>query len=190
MSIEQFVMAYGCDHDKIRSILPDEFVSLRPVFRINAEIRDNKIGYVEFNTAVQKDNFKGWLNIGAWNNVTFVRDGNIITFEIESLKITFKKTGAVGGCPAEKDNDGCFFVGNNNYIRPFEVIAANREFCDCEFKWNYDGNGAHGMSIGKTLPAVPTDIKCVYPKVDFSVKNAATIECLQVLGSYTVCFNR
>lgn len=64
MKVEQYVMAYGIEQDRVRAILPEGFVSLRPVLRINAEIRDEKNGYVEFNTAVEKDGKKGWLNIG------------------------------------------------------------------------------------------------------------------------------
>lgn len=70
MKIEQYVMAYGVEQDRLRAILPDGFVSLRPVLRINAEIRDNRIGYVEFNTAIEKDGNKGWLNIGYWDNIS------------------------------------------------------------------------------------------------------------------------
>ena len=55
MKVEQYVMAYGIEQDRVRAILPEGFVSLRPVLRINAEIRDEKNGYVEFNTAVEKD---------------------------------------------------------------------------------------------------------------------------------------
>ena len=54
MKIEQFVMAYGVEQDRLRALLPDGFSSLRPVLRINAEIRDGKTGYVECNTAVEK----------------------------------------------------------------------------------------------------------------------------------------
>lgn len=190
MNIEQFVMAYGCEHDKIRSILPDGFVSLRPVFRINAEIRDNKNGYIEFNTAVEKDNIKGWLNIASWDDVAFSKDGNITIFETENLKISFRKTGAIGGCPAEKDNDGCFFIGETITLRLPETISQNKEFCDCEFDWTMDDISTHGVSDGKTLPAIPTEVKTIYPKQDFSVRNAITIGCTQVLGCYTVCFER
>ena len=59
MKVEQYVMAYGIEQDRVRAILPEGFVSLRPVLRINAEIRDEKNGYVEFNTAVEKDGKKG-----------------------------------------------------------------------------------------------------------------------------------
>ena len=44
MIIEQFVMAYGVDQDRLRALLPEGFQSLRPVLRINAEIRDGKTG--------------------------------------------------------------------------------------------------------------------------------------------------
>lgn len=64
MQIEQYVMAYEAEQDRIRAILPEGFESLRPVLRINAEIRDGSTGYVKFNTAVEKDGNRGWLNIG------------------------------------------------------------------------------------------------------------------------------
>lgn len=66
MRVEQFVMAYGVEQDRLRALLPEGFRSLRPVLRINAEVRDGKTGYVEFNTAVEKDGKRGWLNIGYW----------------------------------------------------------------------------------------------------------------------------
>ena len=45
MKVEQFVMAYGVEQDRLRALLPDGFSSLRPVLRINAAIRDEKTGY-------------------------------------------------------------------------------------------------------------------------------------------------
>lgn len=91
MKVEQFVMAYLAEQDRLRAILPDGFSSLRPVLRINAEIREND---------------------------------------------------------------------------------------------------AHGVSIGKTLPAIPTEVKTVYPGEPFTVENAAKIPCLQVLGTYRIAFER
>ena len=38
MKVEQFVMAYHVEQDRLRAILPDGFNSLRTVCRINAEI--------------------------------------------------------------------------------------------------------------------------------------------------------
>ena len=51
MTVEQFVMAYGAEQDRLRALLPEGFASLRPVLRINAEVRDGKTGVLEFNTA-------------------------------------------------------------------------------------------------------------------------------------------
>ena len=53
MKIEQFVMAYEAEQDRLRALLPEGFESLRPVLRINAEIQDENRAYLEFNTAVQ-----------------------------------------------------------------------------------------------------------------------------------------
>ena len=54
MKIEQFVMAYRVEQDRLRAFLPEEYESLRPVLRINVEIRSGKEEsvYVEFNTPV------------------------------------------------------------------------------------------------------------------------------------------
>lgn len=55
MTVEQFVMAYGAEQDRLRALLPEGFASLRPVLRINAEVRDGKTGVLEFNTAAERD---------------------------------------------------------------------------------------------------------------------------------------
>lgn len=158
MKVEQFVMAYGIEQDRLRAVLPDGFMSLRPVLRVNAEARDERTGYVEFNTAVEKDGVRGWLNIGYWDAVPFTREGKTVTFRTEPLRAP-------------------------------EAIASGKEFCDCTFRWKL-ADGAHGVSIGKTLPAYPTEVSVVYPKEDFTVENAAKIPCRQVLGTYTVRFER
>ena len=116
MKIEQFVMAYGAEQDRLRAILPEGFTSLRPVLRINAEIRESETGstgYVEFNTAAEKDGVRGWVNIGFWNNVPFERSGKTVTFRTDHLTISFTGVGIQGGCPAEKDNNGCFFLSKS-----------------------------------------------------------------------------
>ena len=190
MNVEQYVMAYGVEQDRLRAILPDGFISLRPVLRINAEIRDNTNGYVEFNIAVEKDENKGWLNIGYWNDVPFERKDKTVVFKTDFLEISFTRVGIVGSCPAEKDNAGCYYIGDTEELRKPEIITTNKEFCDCEFRWKFTESDAHGKSIGKTLPAIPTVIKTIYPKLDFTVENAALITCEQVLGTYVVKFNR
>ena len=89
MKTEQYVMAYGIEQDRIRAIIPEGFVSLRPVLRINAEIQDNKNGYLEFNTPVEKDGNRGWLNIGYWNKVPFQKEGKTTTFKTDFIEISF-----------------------------------------------------------------------------------------------------
>lgn len=190
MKVEQFVVAYGVEQDRLRAILPEGYISLRPVLRINAEIYNDSCGYVEFNTAVQKDENKGWLNIGSWNNIPFERVGKTVVLKTDFLEISFTDTGIMGSCPAEKDNVGCYFIGKEEILRKPEIITANKKFCDCTFRWKFTDNDASGKSIGKTLPAIPTEIKKNYPRADFTVENAAHIPCEQVLGTYKVTFDR
>ena len=180
MKIEQFVMAYGAEQDRLRAILPEGFQSLRPVLRINGEVRDGRTGYLEFNTAVEKDGKKGWLNIGCWEDVPFEKDGKTTRFKNDLLEISFTGAGLEGSCPAEKDNAGCWFCGGDTAQL---VITASKEFCDCEFSWYSAKDGAHGVSIGKTLPAIPEEASRQYPKEEFTVENAARIPCRQVLGA-------
>ena len=54
MTVEQFVMAYGAEQDRLRALLPEGFTSLRPVLRINAEVRGGKKEDWEFSTAAEK----------------------------------------------------------------------------------------------------------------------------------------
>lgn len=187
MNVEQFVMAYEAEQDRLRAMLPEGFLSLRPVLRINAEIRDGETAWVEFNTPAEKDGLRGWVNIGCWENAFYERDGRKVTFRTDLLEISFEGVGIEGRCPAEKDNAGCWF--DHELFRPAETITANKEYCDCSFRWLMEG-GAEGKSTGETLPAYPTEVKRVYPKEDFTVKNAAKIPCRQVLGTYKVVFER
>ncbi len=196
MKIEQFVTAYKVEQDRLRAILPDGFVSLRPVLRVNAEIRysEPEIVYVELNTAVEADGKRGWLNIGHWDSasteLSFRRNGKAVTFTAPFLEITYTGVGIEGGCPAEKDNDGCFFLSENPVFQPAKKIDSNREFCDCEFAWKFADGGAHGISTGKTYPAFSTEPAKQYEKQEFTVQNAASIPCEQVLGSYVVVFEQ
>ncbi len=189
MLVEQFVMAYAVEQDRLRALLPEGFVSLRPVLRVNGEITVGESSYLELNTPVEKDGIRGWLNIGFWQNVPFEKQGKTTVFRTENLEISFAGVGIQGGCPAEKDNGGCFFLPEGKLRLP-ETIAAPKEFCDCEFKWDFGGRGASGKSIGKTLPALQEEVKIMYPKEAFTVQNAAVIPCRQVLGTYTVKFQR
>ena len=161
MKVEQFVMAYGVEQDRLRAFLPEGFVSLRPVLRING--------------------------VAHWDSestdLTCKRQGKAVTFETPFLQITYTGTGALGGCPAEKDNDGCFFL--NEAFRPPESIDQKKEFCDCAFSWHFTETDAKGVSMnGKTLPAIPTEAKITYPKQPFTAETAAAIPCEQILGAY------
>ena len=179
MKIEQYVMAYGVEQDRLRAILPDGYESLRPVLRINAEVKDDTVGYVEFNTAVEREGNKGWLNIGYWDYVSFERQGEKILFKTDFFEISFKGVGIEGSCPAEKDNAGCYFIGEETVLRKPETIKSAKEFCDCEFKWKFTEYDAHGISIGNTIPAYSTEVETVYPKQEFTTENAANIPCKQ-----------
>ena len=186
-------MAYHAEHDRIRALLPDGFVSLRPVLRINVEARGEKEVYVEFNTPVTRDGFHGWLNICNWlfpAAAAIFSDNGGIDLHTGILDINFAPVGIGGGCPAENNNDGCIFFGKEEYVRHPESISANKEFCDCEFRWKFDSDCAHGKSIGKTLPAFSEEVKNIYPKRAFTPENAAAIPCDMVLGSYMVEFER
>mgnify|MGYP000744939382 CR=1 FL=1 len=73
MTVEQFVMAYGAEQDRLRALLPEGFASLRPVLRINAEVRDGKTRALEFNTAAEKADNRGWVNIGRCGTIVPLR---------------------------------------------------------------------------------------------------------------------
>lgn len=151
MKVQQFVMAYGAEQDRLRALLPEGFSSLRPVLRVNAEIRDGKTGCLELNTAVEKNGKRGWLNLGFWTEVPFERAAGTVTFRTALLEIAFTPVGVRGGCPAEKDNAGCFFLGNPPELRPPEVITAGKEFCDCAFRWLLP-EGPMGSARGRPSP--------------------------------------
>ena len=199
MKVEQFVMAYRGDHNKIKALLPAGYESLRPVLRINAEIlTDSKESdkgatyyYIEFNTPVAHGGKRGWLNLGNWDSMSTAievshesksisdgyfktGDGNLVSsrhsteFRFDLLTLSHASTGKEGGCPAESDNDGCFYRdGDDEEFRPAEKVTERKEYTDCTFKWN----------VSENLPPIPLFM-------------AMAIECEEVLGAYTVIFER
>lgn len=194
MQIEQFVMAYQAEQDRLRALLPENFTSLRPVLRINGEIRRDRgreSVYLELNTPVEGEGKRGWLNVAHWESPVFscTRSGADTTFRSAFLEITYTAVGITGGCPAERDNDGCFFLPHG--FVPAEPIGENKEFCDCAFAWHFAPGDAQGvMKGGKTLPALPTEPKRQYPREALTPQAAARIPCEQILGAYTVRFQR
>ncbi len=190
MKIEQFVMAYHAEQDRLRALLPEGFSSLRPVLRINAEIRNKNTFYLEYNTPVEGFGKRGWLNIGHWDSplVSCRKENGATTFSTPFLEITYTPIGLGGGCPAEKDNDGCFF--DKTFV-PSEIIDSNKEYCHCAFAWHFTENDAHGISAdSKSVPAFPSEQVHHYEKLPLTPENAAAIPCGQVLGAYTVSFHR
>lgn len=195
--VEQFVMAYEIEQDRMRALLPEGFRSLRPVLRINTEIYDEKEVYVEFNTPVEAKGRRGWLNIANWSstkdNLSFVRSNGCVRITAPFLELSYKGIGMEGGCPAEKDNEGCYFRKENHSdleFRPVETIQSNKEFCDCEFAWKFHDQDASGKSEGKTIPAYEEKVSTNYPKEALTAERAAAIPCKRVLGSYIVRFER
>ena len=184
-------MAYKVEQDRIRAMLPDGFESLRPVLRINAEIRDEKSVYLEFNTPVAFENRRGWLNIANWsveNGLSFRREGKKVTISAPFFELIYQGVGIQGGCPAERNNDGCFF--GDGTFRHNEKINENKEFCDCEFAWKFHETDACGKSEGKTIPVFKEEISANYERMALTAENAAAIPCEQVLGAYIVRFER
>lgn len=163
MHVQQFVMAYGVEQNRLRALLPEGLTSLRPVLRLNAEIRDGRSACLEFNTAVERQDFRGWCNIAHWEDVPFTVEGESVLFHPPFLRLRFTGVGIQGGCPAEQDNDGCLFPGGTPELRLPEPVTARKEFCDCTFAWDFGTPGAQGHSLGKTLPAIPTEPKVRYP---------------------------
>lgn len=190
MKIQQFVMAYGVEQDRLRAMMPENLASLRPVVRINAEIRDGQTACLECNVPVERPGFRGWLNVAHWENVPFRLQGKTVVFCPDFLEISFTGVGIQGGCPAEKDNQGTLFLNETPSLRPPESISENKEFCDCRFRWRFGPDNAGGVSLGKTLPASPTPPRVAYPPQPLTPENVAKIPCLQVLGTYQVSFTR
>ncbi|WP_130861883.1 hypothetical protein [Bacilliculturomica massiliensis] len=185
MGVNQFVMAYRADHEKIRALLPGDFESLRPVLRINVEIisdgpAESRVR-IEFNTPVAARGKRGWLNLKTWETpgtkITYqILDqhvgektpgsetavkGHTTAFQTDFLEIEYTGVGLAGGCPAENDNDGCFYSDGGEYVFvASEPINACKEYCDCRFTW--------------TDPFM----------------EAMKIEREEILGAYKVTFNR
>ena len=89
-----------------------------------------------------------------------------------------------------QDNGGGRFPGGTPELRLPEPVTARKEFCNCTFAWDFGTPGAHGQSLGKTLPAIPTEPKLAYLRQALTAENAVALPCEQVLGAYRVAFRR
>jgi hypothetical protein len=147
--------------------------------------------YIELNTPVAHAGKRGWLNLGNWDsmstNISVSRetrsvsdgyfktdDGELVNrresteFEFDLLSLVHTGTGKEGGCPAENDNDGCFYMdGDEEEFRSAEKVTERKEYTDCTFKWN----------VSEDLPPIP-------------LFRAMAIECEEILGAYAVTFER
>ena len=66
-----------------------------------------------------------WNMIENWEDAAFETDGRVTTFRTEHLEITFTGTGIEGGCPAERDNDGCYVCEDGGVtLAPSKVFFA------------------------------------------------------------------
>lgn len=199
ITVTQHVMAYRAEQDRIRALLPDGFTSLRPVLRIDAELRTHagqESAALELITPVTGHGKSGWLAVAHWDSahdeLTVRRDGATTTFQLPFLTISYTGVGIEGGCPAERSNDGCFFLDDGVLtFRPVEQLRGiNKEFCDCTFAFSFAAGDAHGTSTRETLPAFLEPTATAYPRQALTAANAAAIPCEQVLGTYHVTFLR
>ncbi len=175
--VEQFIMEYRVEQeDRVRAMLPAGFESLRPVFRIVSEIRDDGVLYLELNTPIAADGRKGWLNIASWKNtrddIAFSREDDTVKISSSFLELEYTGTGIEGGCTDEANDEGCYYLGNDVEFRPAEKIEGKREFCECAFSW-------------KISPSEKRNDKPALTAV-----YAASIPCGQILGSCIVRFIR
>jgi len=188
VKVEQYVMAYRADHDEIKKLLPEGFESLRPVLRINAEIvKDEEYGdefiNIEYNTPVAAAGKRGWLNLITWESgfaeIHCVKGTQATSFTIcypdgNFLDVDFKRAGVTGGCPAENDNDGTFYIDeilDETTFLEAEQIDSFKEYCDCEIEWH--------------VPEYE-----FFEEKDDVVRYAMGIPVDEVLGAYVVEFER
>ena len=177
VSVERFVLEYRVGReDRLRSVMPEGFESLRPVFRIVSEIRDDSVLYLELNTPVAADGRKGWLNIANWkstnDDIAFSREGGTVRISSPFLELEYAGTGAEGRRPDEADDEGCYYRGNDVEFRPAEKPEGNWERCECTFSWKFDAAGKQD------------------DKPALTAEYAASIPCGQILASSILRFIR
>lgn len=184
MNVKQFVMAYSAEHSSIKALLSGAYESLRPVLRINVEIitvdLKNSHMRIELNTPVAARGKRGWLNLNVWESpateITYkilnqhtgektagregATKGITTAFRTEFLTIEYTGVGIIGGCPAENDNDGCFYLdGDKTTFIESEKIDAFKEYCDCEFKWEKPIMAAMKIPVEEILGAYQVEFE-------------------------------
>ncbi len=192
MGIQQFVAAYRVDHDRLRTIIPDGYKSLRRVLRINAEVNSNGEITIELNTPVERPGFKGWLNVASWSSCNtsihlLIGDDGAYEFTTPFLTLGFLPSGVFSECPAEKDSHGCIYLRDGKEtLLTYRPVAERKEFCDFSFHWRFSDGDSFGKSDGKMIAAPFEPVRHIYPSLACTPELAAKIPCLQVLGAYTL----
>lgn len=195
VEVEKFVVDYRVEQDRIRAMLPDGYTSLRPVLRIQNEIRDEETVYLELNTPVEKDGRRGWLNIQNWKSsrdtLGFDRNGDTVQISAPFLTLRYTLHGTVRDLPEEQDNEGCYYMrdGEEEFL-PTVSTGSEVTVCDCAFSWKFRKNDASGISTGETFPAAMEEISKTYRKCAMNAKNAAAIPSKEVLDTWVIRFER
>ena len=153
MQVEQYVMAYEVEQDRLRALLPAGFVSLRPVLRINGEIRrgPEETAYLELNTPVEGHGKRGWLNVGHWDSRTaelsYAREGKTVTFAAPFLTISFAAVGVEGGTTR-----GASFWGRPCLFGPASLETATRNFVTVSLLGSFLRGTPRAPARGKPYP--------------------------------------
>ncbi len=176
-------MAYGAGQDICAPCCRRAFARAARVLRINAEVRDKNGGALEFNTAAEKADNRGWVNIGRWD--VFLYEGrqkdDLHAAGADDLVHRRRHRGRL---PCGKGQRRLLLPKDGTFtLVPAEKITANKEFCDCKFAGALPEAARTEMSaFGKMLPAIPEEETTHYEKAAFTVENAAVIPCMQVLN--------
>ena len=97
MHVQQFVMAYGVEQDRLRALLPEGFRPLRPVLRINAEIRDGKTAWVEVSITINDQTETESLAVMDFRNKSIPIDTITSADAEKSIKRCLVKCAALHG---------------------------------------------------------------------------------------------
>lgn len=149
-------MACGVEQDRLSALLPDGFTSLRPVMRINAEIRSGGGCCLEPNTPVEFEGNKVWVIIAFGERVPFERSGKAVVFKPDFLEIYFTGVGIEGSRPTEKDNFGRYFPGSPFALRKAEIIKSRKNFCVCSLRRSLHD----GMSLSNPSRSGAERLRC------------------------------
>mgnify|MGYP000060829982 CR=1 FL=1 len=146
----QFVLAYQAEQDRLRALLPAGVESLRPVLRINAELRGGPAGtvYLELNTPVAAFGKRGWWNVGRWESpahpLTARQEGAATTFQAPFLTLTYTQNRGGGRLPGGE--------GQRRLLLP---PRGGAPLCPCGGHHRPSGLLRRGLPMGLCPPGMP-----------------------------------